>query len=166
MSRELKDAVAQLAGTFNKDFVSITACAVQSVDLQNRQCICQPLNGSSEASITVNLAAEPNDGILVTPTIGSTVLVAQTIQNDPFVLMFSDVDGFMVIQADFELNVSNGKISISNNAGDLATQLDALLTQLQAITVPTAWGPSGVPINASEFATIKTVLDQLLNAAT
>jgi hypothetical protein len=165
MSRELKDAVAQLAGTFNKDFVSITACSVQSVDLQNRQCTCLPLNGSSEASITVNLSAEPNDGILVTPSVGSAVLVAQTIQNDPFVLMFSDVDGFQIIQADFELNVSNSKISISNNAGDLATQLDALLTQLQALTVPTAWGPSGFPINSSDFATIKTTLDQLLNAA-
>ncbi len=100
MSRELKDAVAQLAGTFNRDFVSITACTVQSNDPLNRQCTCLPLNGSSEAVITVNLSAEPNDGILVTPTAGSTVLVAQTVQNDPFVLMFSDVEGFSIITAD------------------------------------------------------------------
>ncbi len=100
MSRELKDAISQLAGTFNRDFVSIVACTVQTVDVPNRQCTCIPLNGTGEAAITVNLSAEPNDGILVTPSANSTVLVAQTTQNDPFVLMTSDIDGISIITND------------------------------------------------------------------
>src|SRR6185437_186236 len=143
MSRALKDAIAQLAGTFNEDFVNIIACTVNSCQPDSRQCTCTPLNGKGEAAITVNLSAEPNDGLLITPTINSTVLVAQTKQNDPFVLMFSDIDGFSIITSDGKTQFVIGTAgSIQMNDGsyggltktqELQAQLDKTNAVVKAI---------------------------------
>lgn len=57
---------------------------------------------------------------------------------------------------------SDGKIEIYNNDQNLKSEIDSLLDGIQAITVPTAWGPSGSPINAATFATIKTNIGELL----
>lgn len=73
------------------------------------------------------------------------------------------------------LNISSGKVALGGSAAEvldlfdkLLQQMDAILTQVQAITVPTAVGPSGPPVNAAAFAsaqvqvaTIKTTLGSI-----
>lgn len=70
------------------------------------------------------------------------------------------------------LKISGGKVALGGSSAELLdlfeqllTQMDTILTQVQAITVPTAVGPSGPPVNAAMFATaqvqvasIKTLL--------
>ncbi len=53
-------------------------------------------------------------------------------------------------------------VTIEKGGVNLGTELQTLITQLQALTVPTPAGPSGPPINAPSFATIGTNLSNLL----
>ncbi len=46
----------------------------------------------------------------------------------------------------------DGKFSIGNGVINLLDVLDATLTALQVMTVPTGTGPSGIPVNATDFA--------------
>jgi hypothetical protein len=91
--RELKDAVLQLTHRPGADEVSIAACSVDAVDPASRSCDCTPINGRGTAQfIGVQLMADVDDGFFIVPIIGSTVLVAYSKHNTPFVSMFSQVD--------------------------------------------------------------------------
>lgn len=65
--------------------------------------------------------------------------------------------------------VGDGKIALGNADGDellkiiedTQTQLADTQTGIQAITVPTMMGPSGTPLNAATFASIKSAVDAL-----
>ncbi len=56
----------------------------------------------------------------------------------------------------------NGKIELSNNNETLVACLSDLMDKIEAITVPTGTGPSGVPLNAADFAAIKVRINNLL----
>lgn len=56
----------------------------------------------------------------------------------------------------------DGKVTIGNGSIDLLKLVDDTLTEIQKLTVPTAVGPSGVPVNAAAFATIQQQLAQIL----
>lgn len=89
----MEKAVQRLAGTYLKDVVSILICNVDSVDQANRKCDCTPIGGDANTSLPgVLLCAENNNGLVVFPTVGSTVIVALSNRNTAFVLMYSDVD--------------------------------------------------------------------------
>jgi len=97
MSRELKDAVQQLAGTFNRDIVEIISCNVDSVNEDTMTCDCTPITGNAITDIPdVQLTSEVADGILLIPKIGSTVIVAKSTRNTAFVLMYSDIDNIIL----------------------------------------------------------------------
>lgn len=90
-NRKLRAAIQQLAGTFNKDLVDILACTVVSVD--GFTCDCTPISGDGGSMIPgVKLNAEKNDGFLIVPAVGSTVLVAHSTRNNYYVFMYSDID--------------------------------------------------------------------------
>lgn len=57
-----------------------------------------------------------------------------------------------------------GKVSIKTAAGSLFTILDALMTQMQAETHPTAVGPSGPPVNAPAYAAQQVLLGLVMEA--
>jgi hypothetical protein len=61
-----------------------------------------------------------------------------------------------------ELTMQEGKLQFKNGSGDLKTGVDNLLDHLAALTVPTAVGPSGPPINVADFIADKTYVNQIL----
>jgi len=99
LSGELLDAIRQAAGTFNQDAVSITVCNVDSVDMASLTITCTPTSGDSDASLPdIQLMAEPNKlGFILIPAVGSTVLIASSTRNIPYVAMHSDVDQILMI---------------------------------------------------------------------
>lgn len=100
--RQVEEAVQKLAGTYLKDIISIQACNVEEVDKDNRTCYCTSIGGDAETDIPeVLLCAENNNGFLVFPTVGSTVIVALTTRNVPFVLMFSDVESVQFMDGSY-----------------------------------------------------------------
>ncbi len=147
--RSIEIAVQKLAGTYLKDIVSILSCTVDSVDADNRVCDCTPIGGDATTSIPgVQLCAENNNGLVVFPKVGSTVIVAQSIRNNTFVMMFSDVDAIQFMDGTF-----GGLVKII----DLTTKLNNLKTEVQAELVKiqtaiTALGGAYVPGTLSAFS--------------
>lgn len=133
MSRKTRVAIQQAAGVFKKDFVSVVECSVVSVDMDNRQITVAPTNGSSDAQFIADISADPNDGVIIIPTVGSTVKIARSVENNPFVLMFSDIDGFSIITEDgktqFIIN-KNGAIQFNDGSYDGLVKIGSLVTKL------------------------------------
>ena len=73
----------------------------------------------------------------------------------------SSLSLYNTIGANVTLNPT-GLISIKNNASSLKGIIDKILDSILKLTVTTANGPSGNPINAAEFSAIKVELATLL----
>lgn len=108
---------------------------------------------------------DKDDKLLITPAIGSHVLVAD-LSNGNFrdlaVLTYSEPEKIETKIGQMEVTLSGEKISIKKGSINLFDLLDGLITQILALTVPTGTGPSGTPVNASEFTQIKTKLGQIM----
>ncbi|MCQ2313276.1 MAG: hypothetical protein MJZ84_07520 [Paludibacteraceae bacterium] len=108
---------------------------------------------------------DKEDQVLITPAVGSQVLVAD-LSNGAFrdlaVLTYSEPEKIEIKIGQMEVCLSGEKISVKKGAINLFDLLDGLLTQILALTVPTGTGPSGTPVNASEFTQIKTKLGQIM----
>ena len=94
------------------------------------KCDCQPLNGMADL-LNVKLQAKTTTGILITPSIGSSVIVTLTGNSNGFVSMFSDIDSI-------QLNGSNYDGLVKVN--DLVTKLNNLENDLNTLkTAFSAW---------------------------
>lgn len=93
MRRELIEAIKTIGGTQLIDTVYLIDCTVNSVDRDALTCDCTPIGGDADTDIPdVLLMAENNDGLVVFPTVGSTVKVAFSTRTDPFVIQWSEID--------------------------------------------------------------------------
>jgi hypothetical protein len=113
-------------------------------------------------------------GALVGAALGSLIPMAESIKlkgSDKEVEILSRKT--IVAKAGLgTIKSENGKFAIGTQAAELfdlltkiLEQLDTILTQIQSITVPTAVGPSGPPVNTPAFATAQAqlkVITQLL----
>lgn len=63
---------------------------------------------------------------------------------------------------DIVIDTDGSKVSIAGSSSDLKTCLDALLKAIYALTVPTAMGPSGPPINIADFQKVQQDLGTFL----
>lgn len=93
-------AVGQMAGTHNKTYGEAIVCSVSSVDLSTRSCICTPLGGRTTSDLTeVQLMAEVEDGWLIEPVIGSTVIVNSAQRSRPYIALFSEIQNAYLVVA-------------------------------------------------------------------
>ena len=129
IEKELEVSVQKLAGTYLRDIISIYPCEVISVDKGNRQCDCTPIGSDSITDLPgVLLCAENNNGLVVFPKVGSTVIVALSTRNYAFVLMYSDIDSVQFMDGTY-----GGMVKLldpqDTNAGVLArlNKIESLL---------------------------------------
>jgi hypothetical protein len=139
--RQTQEAIQKIAGTFNKDNVTMVFCTVSSVDQASRTCNCTPISGNAETDLEdVLLLPEIDDGLLLIPAIGSTIIVAISIKSAPFVIMYSAIDrAFLITENGIQLQggeygglVMAEPLIIALNA--LQTELGLPLTTLPQIT--------------------------------
>ena len=133
--RSIKDTVQILAGTFNKDIVSIVACTVDSVNQDTRTCDCTAITGDAVTDIAdVQLMSEVGDGMLLLPSVNSTILVALTTRNTAFVLMYSDIDTIVM---------RGGQLGGLIKIDDLVKAVSAIQKDLNSIkkVFSTTWTP-------------------------
>lgn len=90
---ELAESIQQLAGTKFLNHTTAVMAEVVSVDAEARTCRCTTISGTTTADLrTVHLMAETEDGLLLVPEIGSSVIVAYNKELLPFVLMYSGIE--------------------------------------------------------------------------
>ncbi|MGH2643544.1 MAG: hypothetical protein ACRDE2_06330 [Chitinophagaceae bacterium] len=119
---------------------------VIDVNINERTIDVQDANRVAIYDVNLQAASEGSTGLLTVPTVGSTVVIEMTEGGVWYVSSFSGVDNF----------------SIKTASDDLKVWLTDLINTIEQLTVTTATGPSGTPINIPDFETIKTRLSNLL----
>ena len=93
------------------------------------------------------IATAGKKGIIVAPVVGSYVIVSRIANSDElFVSMYSEFD----------------TVEIRNDKYSLKQAFDDLTDAIGRLTVTTATGPSGIPVNKAEFDMIKQKINDLL----
>ena len=169
--RQIEISIQKLAGTYLKDLISIQACTVDSVDLPNRTCNCTPIGGDATTAMPdVQLCAENNNGLVVSPKVGSTVIVALSTRNNTFVLMFSDIDSMQFMDGTYGgmiqlLDPNNAAKGILKKINNLENLLNDLITKYNSHThvVAAAPGTSAVPIPLETGVITPTVRGDIEN---
>lgn len=153
---ELANYIRMIADT--DDEVYSIFCKVLSVDKTKNTCEVKPIrNEESDIEYTVQLGSKWDDenDFLIYPKEDSIVLITWISTQDAFISLYGDIDEIVI-------NPS-GKIRISNDEEDLKTILNDLMTAIQNLTVSTAWGPSGTPINITDFTDLDERINNLLS---
>ena len=165
MDYNVSELIQKLAGTFNKDYVQLLACTVNSVDQLAFTCECTAISGDATTDITtVQLNAESNDGLIVFPAVGSTVVVANSTRNGYYVWMYSDITGVSCVidgnnsyQFDSNGFVFNGGLLggmaktavVSSQLNNVETAVNQLKTAVIAINAAASGAPTTPVTNAT-----------------
>ena len=73
-----------------------------------------------------------------------------------------DINGFVLSVDKTNLTITKDGVKLVNDSSGLKKTLQDLIDAINALTVPTGTGPSGLPINATTFTNIKKDLDKYL----
>jgi GpV Apex motif len=155
----------------------VFSAEVTAVDMDTRSCTVISISDKTETEYTgVWLMPQVDDGILYQPKIGSTVIVQHNRQLQPYVVMWSELDGiyYVINQTAFALTDGNIQFNDGSNAGlvnikplvqkinNLENLLNDLITKYNSHThtgVQTGGGTSG-PTAALETNNISPLTQQ------
>lgn len=94
----IRRAIETLAGVKGDDKVAMVAAEVISVDEAARTCNVEVITGIGQTEIeNVQLMASIDDGLLLIPAIGSTIIVSYSAYNQPFVSLFSELSKVLLV---------------------------------------------------------------------
>lgn len=179
MNGPIRDAIAQLAGTYQKDDVYMVACTVTDVNEPTRTCTCTSITGKSNTELqNVQLMAEVDDGMLLIPSIGSTIIVGYSKRNVPYIALFSQIDKVVIVTGNSTITQTTDSIVAANGQSTFTIKdagyslewgtesmrniLSDLVDQIIGISVPTNTGVSGNPLNISALTEIKQRIQNIL----
>jgi hypothetical protein len=129
--RDFKDGVAQLAGVFGKDSLYIQFCNVDSVDETAQTCDCTPISGDQDTQIVgVLLNSESNPGFTLFPAVDSTVIVAISKKNIPFVLLCEEVYKISATINNTTLEITDGLVKFNGGSNDGLVLVNPLVGKL------------------------------------
>jgi hypothetical protein len=85
--------------------------------------------------------------------------------DNPEISIYHPEGSYIFINKEGEVHIKAGTASLESTilGETLKEKLESLIDAINAITVPTGVGPSGTPINAATFSTIKSQLSQILS---
>jgi hypothetical protein len=85
--------------------------------------------------------------------------------DNPEIAVYHPQGSYIFINKDGEIQIKAGTVALEKSilGETLKAKLEALIDAINAITVPTGVGPSGTPINAATFTTLKSQLTQILS---
>ena len=128
--RGIKNAIQRMAGTFNKQSITLTSGNVVSVDNTIRQCVVLLDN---DVEVSCKLMASVGDGLYLIPSIDSTVAVIYGTYEDAYVIMCSDVDSIS-----FKGSELGGLVKVI----DLVSQLNTIQKGINDLkNIFTSWTP-------------------------
>ena len=137
-------------------------CKVIFVDENQRLCDVTPINGDSDREVRIQASLNLTEGVYIKPKVGSYVLIDYINIETGVITSYSEIEDVVIKTVNSgEIRIFD-KILIKNNNEDLKSIMNDILTAIQQITVPTPSGTSGVPVNAAEFSSINTRINNLL----
>lgn len=145
--RAIQEAIQILSGTHLADKVHFIDAVVNSVDENARTCIVVATSGRAGNQFTARLMAAVDDGILIIPAVGSTVVISYSDFVSPAVIQYSEVDRVILRGGDLGGLVKVAELT--NKLNNLVLQLQAELVKIQ--TGITGVGGTYVPGQISQF---------------
>lgn len=135
---------------------------VKSVDEEKRTCVVADDIVHYEDVLLYSIEKK-DKGIFIFPKIDSSVIVSRVAGSSVlYVSIFSVIDK---LEIDIEETIykmdAEGHVLEKGSSG-LKKTLSELCDAIGRLTVTTSMGPSGTPINATEFSTIKSDLNNYL----
>jgi hypothetical protein len=158
--REIADVLQKIARTATSDYIKFFYATVESVDESERTCTAKALDDDSdEPLLDIQLMAEPNDGMLKIPTVGSEVIVGYNRDDNPFVICFGQLDK-VICHTEVVFQFNKGELGGLTKTKVLQDELGKLNAQLQAVisslsnwtTVPNDGGAALKAYFASQIA--------------
>lgn len=95
---EIKKSLQILAGTYNKDELTLELATVTGVDLTAYTCSVTLTSGDSQVNYNnVQLTAElGSDGFILVPKVGSNILIHITTRNEIYMFQCSEIDQVLI----------------------------------------------------------------------
>lgn len=93
MNRTLEDVISKISGTHKSDPIYYGNATIKSIDKPNRVCEVLIIDGFAEYRIpNVRLMAVVDDGILIIPSVESTVVILYSRNVEPTIVQYSEID--------------------------------------------------------------------------
>ena len=148
-NRNIKEGIQRLAGVWGKDYTTSFYAEIITADEQSRVVTAKPLSGNISSIISANLMSEPNDGFILIPEIGSTVIITGSEKTNYFVNLFSDISKIKMTIGNFEVIITENEMLLGDGSykglvkvSDLVTKLNNIEGKINDIIL---WGASVTP---------------------
>lgn len=127
-------AVQKIAGTHQRDQVYMATATVESVDEATRTCSVNMLSGNGEITIeNVQLMCGVDDGFLLIPTVGSSVIVGYSNYNQAYIALFSAIDKILFSIGDSAIQFTDGKLQFNDGSYDGLVRVIELTQKLNNV---------------------------------
>ena len=142
-ARAIQDAIQILSGTHLTDKLYFIDAEVKSVDEKTRTCKLIALSGKVGSEFTARLMASVDDGMLIVPVVGSTVVVSSSDFVTGAVVQYSGVDYISIRGGDLGGLVK--VITLTQKLNNLENKLNSLILKYNTHThnVTAVGSPTG-----------------------
>ena len=157
MTASIRDAIKAIAA--GQQTVTVEACTITAVDWAARTCDCSPEDGPDlyDVRLRAQRGTDSATGLYGKPAVGAAALVALVDGNpaDAYLLACDRYTEWVLApDGQAELRITPDGFVLTRSGESLGALLQDLLAAIQQLTVTTALGPSGPPINLPAFDTL------------
>lgn len=151
----IKETVQTLGGA--KDPAKITLATVDAVDIPTRTCTVTTTGDRAPVQFTnVQLMPSVDDGLLLIPAIDSTVIVSYNTFNQPFVLLFSELEKVLLVAGE-----NNASFQVDKNG--LVLEINQTSLKIQDGKTIFNEGQLGGMVKVAELTQKLNNLENLVN---
>lgn len=144
---------------------SLMKATVTAVDRSGFTCDVQPVDGSAEVFDVKlrGIQAGDESSLILFPKVGAFVLIGMVSATDAYLLQASELDGFIIKQAGFRLEVDQeGNAVFNDGSFDGLVKLPVLQTEIEKLNsylnaIKQAFS-SFVPVPGDGGAALKTIM--------
>lgn len=179
MSKNIEEIRKKVDARFREAASTTFYATIEKVDEKKRTCSVKVGGIIYENVLLYAIEKADLKGFVVIPAVGSKVLVSRIGGGDRLsVKLFSaadkivytvdelsvtaDKEGVNILAKESNIKVTPGGLTLIRGGSGLKKTLTDLLDAICKLTVTTAVGPSGVPINVADFVKIKQDLENYL----
>lgn len=157
--RAIIEAINKIVGNHKNDQVVYANATIDSVDIDSRTCVCTLIDNHTEYQITAKLTATVDDGLLLIPSIDSTVKIILSRDVEPFVCQYSGLEEVRIDAVD-KIVFNNGE-NTTAKADILHEELNKAKARIDAIiNAINTCVPSGTETG---LVTIKTAVGLIVD---
>ncbi len=136
---------------------------VRSVDEKKRTLVLEREGHDDVLNVRLDAVCIGDNYATIVPLEGSAVVIGSIDNTDEYVVVAtSQTKQIRIKIKELKIDIDKEGVGINNKGKDLMTVLEKLIDEIKTITVTTANGPSGIPINGAKFDGIKSDFKTIL----